>query len=130
MKELKFSGAAVKGKLEAKVVGSGEISILMINTEGMLFETTSKLHINAHYRFQLTFEKEKIALPAKATQVLLKGMVEKHSRKVTLYHVSVDFENLKDKDKTFLENMIDILIEDDVPVIEDKINGAKFHIED
>ena len=60
----------------------------------------------------------------------MKGMVERNKRKVNLYHVSVDFENLKDKEKTFLDDMIDKIIEEDIPVFEDRINESKFRVED
>ncbi len=130
MKEIKFDGVNVKDRISAKVVGSGEISVYKVNTGGMLFETTIRLNIRSRYRFQLEFGKEKATLSAKVNEVLWKKAIEKDKRKFTLYQVAVEFEKLKSNDKAFLDSIIEKTLDDDMPEIVDRINEAKFHIED
>jgi len=130
LKEIKFGGVDVKDRLSAKVVGGEEVKVSKISTVAMLFETTSKLNINGHYRFQVICGNKNLTLAAKVRNVLWKGKVEKNKRQSTLYQVAVDFENLKDETKAFFDSMIEQLIESDVPKIHDEVRGTKFHIKD
>ncbi|GBE06271.1 MAG TPA: hypothetical protein ENH31_06655 [Nitrospirae bacterium] len=126
--EIKFEGCEAKGKLSASIVGGAEIEVLKISTEGMFFETTNKLNMNSYYRFQLTREDKKGILPAKTLSVLMKGTVRKNRRTMTLYQVAAEFKDLKDNEKTFIESVVDDILESAMPVIEDQVKGAKMRV--
>ncbi len=128
MKEIKFNGVEVKDKLLVKIVGRGEVSASKISTEGMLFETTNQLNINSHYKFQITCGDKKAILDVKVLSVLLKGTIEKNKRKFTLYQVAVEFEHLENNEKTFLDTIIEQILDDTIPVFHDGIQGAKIRV--
>ncbi len=128
--EIKFEGCEAKGKLSAMIVGSAEIEVLKISTEGMLFEATNKLNMNAHYRFQLTLGDKKGILQAKTLSVLMKATVQKNKRAMTLYQVAAEFKNLKDNEKNFIKSVVDDIIESDMPEIEDKVKSAKMRVKE
>ncbi len=128
MKEIKFNGVEVKDKLLVKIVGRGEVSASKISTEGMLFETTNQLNINSQYKFQITCGDKKAILDVKVLSVLLKGTIEKNKRKFTLYQVAVEFEHLENNEKTFLDTIIEQILDDTIPVFHDGIQGAKIRV--
>ncbi len=130
MKEIKFDGVEVKDKLLVKIVGDGEVSASKISTGGILFETTNRLNINSHYKFQITCGDKKTILGAKVLSILWKCTIEKNKRKYTLYQVAVEFEHLGSDEKAFLDTIIGQILEDDIPTIHDGIRGAKFRVED
>ncbi len=130
MKEIKFAGFEVKGKLSAQIVGSGDVNPNKISPDGMLLETTTKLNMNGIYRFKMSFGEKDIILMAKVTSVLMKGTVKKNNRNVTLYQIAADFVNLKNEHKAFIDDAIERLIEEDIPELDDRIKSAKFHVTD
>ncbi|MEE8328817.1 MAG: hypothetical protein V3R54_02680 [Thermodesulfovibrionia bacterium] len=129
MKEIEFDGIEVKGRLSGRIIGGGEVSISKVSSEGMLFETINQLKPRSHYKFEVTFGDEKAALSAGVVNVLWKHTIEKDKRQYTLYQVAVEFEHLKDNEKTFLDSMIDELLEDKISTFFDK-KGIKIQIKD
>ena len=130
MKEIKFAGYEAKGKLSASIVGRGEIDLFKINTDGMLIETTTKLNMNSIYRFQINADDKNIVLMAKVGSVLIKGNVKNKNRTQTLYQIVLEFLNIKDNDKVFLEEIMERRVKADLLVFEDRIKGVKFHVSD
>ncbi len=129
MKEIKFDGAEVKCNLTGKIPGSGAFSISRINAQGMLFETTLRLSINSSYKFQITAGAKKMTITARVADVLLKSAVRENRKTENLYQVAVEFEDLKDEEKAFLDEVMEQVLESNVPRIEDldsEIRGAKF----
>ena len=130
MKEIKFDGVDVKGILSGKIVGKDTLSISKINMQGMLFETISRLNINNSYNFQIISGAGEITVAAKVVSALIKSSVKESSKTNKFYQVAVVFEKLKDEEKSFLEDVIDYIIESNVPSFDNmsrEIKGAKFH---
>lgn len=129
MKEIEFDGFEVKGRLSGKIIGSGEVSISKVSSDGMLFETINQLKIRSHHKFEVTFGDEKAALSARVVNVLWKHTIEKDKKQHTLYQVAVEFEHLKENEKAFLDMTIGEILEDKISTFIDK-KGTKFHIKD
>ena len=130
MKEIIFDGIDVKEQLLAKIVGNGEVSVSKISTSGMLFETTSQLKINSHRKFQITCGNKKMSLSVKVLSVLWKSAVEKGKKRDTLYQVAIEFEHLKDNERTFLNSIVEQILDNIIPLPYDGIRGAKIRIKE
>ncbi len=130
MKEIIFEGIDVKEQLSAKIVGNGEISVSKISTSGMLFETTKQLKINSHRKFQITCGNKKMILSAKVFSVLWKSAVEKDKMRATCYQVAIEFEHLKDNERTFLNSIVEQILDNIIPLPYDGIRGAKIRIKE
>ena len=128
MKEIIFDGIDAKEQLSAKIVGNGEVSVSKISTSGMLFETTSQLKINSHRKFQITCGNKKMILSAKVLSVLWKSAVEKDKKRDTLYQVAIEFEHLKDDEKTFLYLIMEQILDNITPLTYDALRAAKILI--
>jgi len=130
MKEIRFDGVDVKDNLLAEIIGKGKDNASKISSVGILFETTNQLKINSHHKFQITYGDKKAILSARVRDVLWKCTIEENQKTHTLYQVTVEFEHLKDKEKDFLETIIEQILDDTIPVPHDGVRGAKFHIKE
>lgn len=99
----------------------------------MLFETTAKMTINRQYRFRLIHNDKKIEIGAKVLSVLIQKAVEKGKKMLPVSHVEVEFQNTGKDEKTFLNIVIDTLLEKEVPNLDNiktEIRSSKFRTRD
>jgi hypothetical protein len=130
MKEIKFNGVALDEQMPGKIVNGGDIGIVKLSSQGILFETTDKLRINSHNKFRIIFNNKKTDFTARVYSVLIKCTVEKKNRNVPLYQVAAEFVNLKNGERTVIEDIIEQILENKLPVPHDVIQNAKFRIKE
>jgi hypothetical protein len=130
MKEIKFNGVALDEQMPGKIVNGGDIGIVKLSSQGILFETTDKLRINSHNKFRIIFNNKKTDFTAKVYSVLIKCTVEKKNRNVPLYQVAAEFVNLNNGERTVIEDIIEQILENKLPVPHDVIQNAKFRIKE
>jgi hypothetical protein len=130
MKEIKFNGVALDEQMSGKIVNGGDIGIVKLSSQGILFETTDKLRINSHNKFRIIFNNKKTDFTARVYSVLIKCTVEKKNRNVPLYQVAAEFVNLNNGERTVIEDIIEQILENKLPVPHDVIQNAKFRIKE
>jgi hypothetical protein len=130
MKEIKFNGVALDEQMPGKIVNGGDIGIVKISSQGILFETTDTLRINSRIKFRIIFNNKTTDFTAKVYSVLIKCTVEKRNRNVPLYQVAAEFVNLKNGERTGIEDIIEQILENKLPVPDDVIQNAKFRIKE
>jgi hypothetical protein len=133
MKEIKFDGVEVKGVVTGNILGGDDITIAKISSRGMLLETTAKMNINKRYIFRLFHNDKKIVIAAKVLSVLIQKAVEKGSKMLSMSHIAVEFENIGEDEKTFLNTLIDSILEHEVPNLDNlktEIDSSKFRAQD
>jgi hypothetical protein len=121
MKNIKFDGVEVTDDLKGKITGKGEITILKISSEGMLFEASFRMTMNRRCTFQISMGRNSVTLTAKVVSVLMKNP----DRTAT----AVEFVNLADKEKVFVHKVIEKSIEEKMPEIQNstsEIRKSKF----
>jgi hypothetical protein len=130
MKELKFDGVELDEQIKGKIVVGGNILVVKISTAGMLVETTEKLRINSHCKFQMTLNGKKTTLSSKVLNVLIKSTVVKKNKNVPLYQAEVEFKNLKESERELLDNAIEQILERKVSLPQNEVQGARFRIKE
>jgi hypothetical protein len=133
MKEIKFNGVEVKGAVTGNILGGDGITITKINSRGMLLETTTKMSINGRYRFRLLYNDKNVVIGAKVLSVLIQKAVEKGNKMLPMSHVAVEFENIGEVERTFLNTVIDTILEHEVPNLNNhktEIRSSKFRAQD
>lgn len=133
MKEIKFDGVEVKERITGSVLSGDSITITKISSRGMLFETTAKLSINRQYQFRLHHNDKSITIGAKVLSVLIQKAVEKGKKMLPMSHVEVEFQNMGTNENTFLNTVIDTILEQEVPNLDNlktEIRSSKFRTRD
>jgi hypothetical protein len=133
MMEIKFDGVEVKGALTGNILGGDVITIAKISSRGMLLETTAKMNINKQYTFRLFHNDKNIVIGAKVLSVLIQKAVEKGSKMLPMSNVAVEFGTISEDEKTFLNTVIDSILEHEVPDLDNlktEIDSSKFRAQD
>lgn len=133
MKEIKFNGVEVKGAITGNILGGDDITITKISSRGMLLETTAKMSINGRYRFRLLYNDKNVVIGAKVLSVLIQKAVEKRNKMLPMSHVAVEFENIGEDERIFLNTVIDTILEHEVPNMDNlktEIRSSKFRAQD
>ncbi len=112
MKEIKFDGVEVSGGIQGRIAGNGDITVLKMSHEGMLFEASTRLNINQNFTFMLRKGSEQMNLTGKVVSVLIK------SQETT--QTAVEFVNLRDREKVFIHAVMDESIEEKMPEIKNR----------
>lgn len=130
MKEIDFNGVDTRGKLSVKMLGGSDVSVCKISKQGMLFETTDHLRMNGQYKFNVKFGAGETTLNAKVLTVLWKSKLKDERHKGTLYQYVAKFAGLKNDEKTFLDALVERILEDSIPDLSDRTGGIKFSVMD
>jgi hypothetical protein len=99
----------------------------------MLLETTAKMNINKQYTFRLFHNDKNIVIGAKVLSVLIQKAVEKGSKMLPMSNVAVEFGTISEDEKTFLNTVIDSILEHEVPDLDNlktEIDSSKFRAQD
>lgn len=133
MKDLQFSGVTLKERLTGTVAETGEINVIKISRDGILFETLSRLVMTRQYKIEIPFRKSSIKPTAKVEALLMKRAEGEGNKKITLYQVAAEFMSLSSSDRDLVDEIIENALEDDVPKLQDidgEARDSKFRADD
>lgn len=129
MKELRFQGVEVKIPVTGKIGVNDDIRISKISPDGMLLETRAKLTMGGSCMIRIRSGDKGITVRAKVLNVLLKSMVEENGVKQNISQAIVEFRDLDDGERSFLNDVIESSIEKSLPSFDslrEEIKGSRF----
>ncbi len=97
-------------KCKAKLILADDVTTIDISRGGILLETSKRLNINNVYRLQIVSNDSTTITPlALVVRSSLIGTTKKKNDLLPLYQVAMKFAGLDNKEKKFLDNVIDNL---------------------
>jgi hypothetical protein len=89
--------------MRGKIISSNDITVKMINNNGMYFETSQFINTKSSYKVELiNQENEKKKIAGEAISSLLKRARNENGDHIPIYEVCVKFTELNDMERRFL----------------------------